>query len=105
MQARLRLIRILEVVTSRELVAPSDVVVETGLPRYTVLAYIQCLEALGVVEPVYVKGSHKLYTATPAAEKLLKALREGVKRPIEALLGVEAVASSSSAGAAAQVEA
>jgi sugar-specific transcriptional regulator TrmB len=97
---------VLEALVARDFVSPGDVVVETGLPRYMVLAYMQCLEALGVVEPVYVKGSHKLYTVTPLAEKLLKALKEGARRPIEAILaGIEAPSSQPSNASSAQVEA
>ena len=100
MEARERLIRILEVLTSRDIVAPGDVVVETGLPRYMVLAVMQCLEALGVIEQVYAKGSHKLYAATPLAAKLLHALKAGATRPVE-----ELVEASASHGASVQAEA
>jgi DNA-binding IclR family transcriptional regulator len=84
-QARERLAKILEVVVSRELVSPGDVVVETGLPRYLVLAAFQCLEALGLVEPVFSKGSYKLYSPRPLARKLLEALHAGVQEPLLAI--------------------
>ncbi len=60
----------------RELVSPSDVVVATGLPRYSVLAMFQCLEAMGFVRPVYTRGSYKLYSATIYAKKLLDMLKK-----------------------------
>ncbi len=85
LSARERLIAVLEAIVSRDLVSPGDVVVETGLPRYMVLAFFQCLEALGVVETVYSKGNHKLYTSRPIARKLLEALRSGTENPIMAL--------------------
>ncbi len=83
--ARERLKEVLEVIVSKELVSPGDAVVETGLPRYLVLAAFQCLEALGVIEPAFVKGSYKVYTPTIYAKKLLKALEAGEK-PVLALL-------------------
>jgi len=83
--ARERLKEVLEVIVSKELVSPGDAVVETGLPRYLVLAAFQCLEALGVIEPAFVKGSYKVYTPTIYAKKLLKALEAGEK-PIVALI-------------------
>ncbi len=83
--ARERLKEVLEVIVSKELVSPGDAVVETGLPRYLVLAAFQCLEALGVIEPAFVKGSYKVYTPTIYAKKLLKALETGEK-PVLALL-------------------
>ncbi len=74
--SRERLKEILEVLVSQEFVSPGDVVVKTGLPRYLVLAAFQCLEALGLVEQVYSKGSYKVYTATIYARKVLELLRE-----------------------------
>ncbi|ABM80375.1 hypothetical protein [Hyperthermus butylicus] len=85
MDARSRLISILKVIVSRDVVSPGDVVVETKLPRYLVLAAFQCLEALGIVEPVFTKGSYKLYTARSHAKKLLEALLAGAEDPILAL--------------------
>ncbi len=99
------MIRVLEALVSRDIVSPGDVVAETKLPRYMVLAFIQCLEALGVLEPVYVKGSHKVYAVTPEAKKLLEALKTKA-RPLEAFLaGIEALSSASSASASVQAEA
>jgi hypothetical protein len=85
-QARERLSRILEAIVSRDLVSPGDVVVETGLPRYLVLAAFQCLEALGILEPVFSRGSYKLYTPRPLARKLLDALKAGVRDPLLAIV-------------------
>ncbi|BEP17248.1 hypothetical protein PYJP_06000 [Pyrofollis japonicus] len=85
-ESRERLREILEAIVSKDLVSPGDVVVETGLPRYLVLAAFQCLEALGIVEPVFTKGSYKVYTSTIYAKKLLKALQAGEEKPVLALL-------------------
>ena len=84
--SRERLATILEAIVSRDVVSPGDVVVETGLPRYLVLAAFQCLEALGVIEPVFVKGSYKVYSATIYARKLLEALKAGAERPLFAIV-------------------
>ncbi len=85
-EARERLAEILEAIVGREYVSPGDVVVETGLPRYLVLAAFQCLEALGLVEQVYSRGSYKVYTATLYARRLLEALRSGSEAPLLAAL-------------------
>ena len=88
-EARARLIEILEAVTRSGYISPGDVVVATGLPRYLVLAAFQCLEALGIIEQVYSRGSYKVYTATMHARKLLDALKAGEPAPVLALLGSE----------------
>jgi hypothetical protein len=74
------------VLASREYVSPGDVVVATGLPRYLVLAMFQCLEALGVVEQVYSRGSYKVYTGTVYARKILDLLRSGEDTPVLTML-------------------
>ena len=101
--SRERLREVLEVVVSREYVSPGDVVVATGLPRYLVLAMFQCLEALGVVEQVYARGSYKVYTGTIYARKILEVLRGGSEAPVLAslLAGVPAGAPEAPAGVAA----
>lgn len=94
---RERLREVLEAVTSREFVTPGDVVVATGLPRYLVLATFQCLEALGLVEQVYSKGSYKVYTATIYARRVLELLRSG-EGPVIPLLAAGPAASTSHRG-------
>ena len=66
--------RILEVLEQRPLSA-SDVVSLTSLPRYKVLAYIQVLEALGFLEKVYSKGTHRVYVLSDLGRDALKALK------------------------------
>ncbi len=100
---RERLREVLEAVTSREFVTPGDVVVATGLPRYLVLATFQCLEALGLVEQVYSKGSYKVYTATIYARKVLELLRSG-EGPVIPLLAAGPAASTAAHGAAVAAE-
>ncbi len=97
MEARERLLKVLEAVVSRDYVSPGDVVVVTGLPRYIVLAFIQCLEALGALEPVYVRGSYKVYRATSLAGRLLNLLKAGAGVGLLEQLEGASVASASSA--------
>lgn len=75
---------ILEAIAAADLVSPGDIVVKTGLPRYLILAAFQCLEALGLIEQVYVRGSYKVYTITMHGRKVLEALRAG-EPPLSAL--------------------
>ncbi|MET1128649.1 MAG: hypothetical protein ABWW70_04970 [Thermoproteota archaeon] len=74
--ARERLVSVLEAILRKNLASPGDVAAETGLPRYYVLSVFQCLEALGVIEPAYVRGSYKLYAPTSIASAMLRQLRE-----------------------------
>ena len=85
MGCREKLVAILREIVSGRLVSPGDVVVRTGLPRYEVLGAFHVLEALGVIEAVYSRGNHKLYSPRPVAEKLLEVLEEGVSDPLEEL--------------------
>jgi len=103
--SRDRLRAVLEVLASREYVSPGDVVVATGLPRYLVLAMFQCLEALGVVEQVYSRGSYKVYTGTVYARKILDILRSGSEAPVLSLLLAGGPAASHAGPAAAVGEA
>ncbi len=84
-ESRERLVEILEALASKEYVSPGDVVVETGLPRYLVLAAFQCLEALGLIEQVYSRGSYKIYTLTIYGRRVLEALRSGEEAPFMAV--------------------
>jgi len=59
--------------------SPSDVISATGLPRYEVLAAFHILEALGLIEVVYVRGNYRLYRLSKEGEKLLHALLNGTK--------------------------
>ena len=80
-QQRDKLARILRVLVERETVTPGDVVGETGLPRYEVLAAFHFLEALGAARLVYWKGSYKIYAPTRYTRLLLEALE--AEEPLE----------------------
>ncbi len=102
-EARRRLITIVKALARKDVVSASDIVLETGLPRYYVLAVIQCLEALGFIELVYSRGSYKLYAPRPALERLLQALESGSDIAIQ-IIGVPQVREQSSNTVAAAPE-
>jgi len=52
--------------------APGDVVSETRLPRYLVLASFRCLEELGLIETFYSRGSYKIYVLTEKGQEFLE---------------------------------
>ncbi|EHP68586.1 MAG: hypothetical protein RXS23_07135 [Metallosphaera yellowstonensis] len=56
---------------------PGEVVLRTRLPRYEVLAIFHVLEGLGLIETIYSKGSHKVYTLTQRGEEVLEGLSKG----------------------------
>ncbi len=76
--AREKLLEILEALRDR-IASPSDVISTTGLPRYEVLAAFHVLEALNIIEVVYSRGNYKLYRLTSNGEKLLNALKNGLR--------------------------
>ena len=79
---RRRLINIIKAMVGR-VVTPGDIVTLTGLPRYEVLATFHVLEALGVIEPLSVKGNFKIFKLTDLGYKLLRALETYEKVEIE----------------------
>ncbi|MCC6045219.1 MAG: hypothetical protein LM572_00345 [Ignisphaera sp.] len=76
MASREKLMMILTALKDR-IVSPSDVIASTGLPRYEVLASFHILEALNIIEAVYVRGNYKLYKLSELGKKLLDALANG----------------------------
>ncbi len=67
---------ILEALRRKGASNPGDIVADTGLPRYLVLAAFQILHELGYIKLVYNKGSHKVYMLS---DKGLEYLSEPVK--------------------------
>uniref|UniRef100_A0A7J2T9Y1 ArnR1-like winged helix-turn-helix domain-containing protein n=1 Tax=Ignisphaera aggregans TaxID=334771 RepID=A0A7J2T9Y1_9CREN len=70
---REKLVMMLSALKDR-IASPSDVISSTGLPRYEVLASFHILEALNIIEVVYVRGNYKLYKLSELGKKLLEAL-------------------------------
>lgn len=82
LNSREKLLKILSSLRNR-IASPSDIISSTGLPRYEVLASFHILEALGLVETVYVRGNYKLYRLTSEGERIVEALNNGKKIAIE----------------------
>jgi len=73
---REKLVMMLNALKDR-IASPSDVIASTGLPRYEVLASFHILEALNIIEVVYVRGNYKLYKLSEQGKKVLEALANG----------------------------
>ncbi|HWQ18029.1 MAG TPA: hypothetical protein VNL13_09390 [Sulfolobales archaeon] len=76
MDPRAKLVSILSHLDGN-ILAPSDVVLKTGLPRYEVLGAFHTLEALGIVSIVHSRNNYKLYTLSELGRKVLKILMDG----------------------------
>ncbi|GAY24957.1 hypothetical protein ATG_01600 [Desulfurococcaceae archaeon AG1] len=76
MDPRAKLVSILSHLDGN-ILAPSDVVLKTGLPRYEVLGAFHTLEALGIVSIVHSRNNYKLYTLSDLGRKVLKVLMDG----------------------------
>ncbi len=67
--------------------SPGDAVAHLHAPRYKVLAAFQCLEELGLIAPLYKKGTYKIYQLTHAGRLLKeKALESSVQEVIQKAL-------------------
>lgn len=86
MDSRAKLVSILSHLDGN-ILAPSDIVVKTGLPRYEVLGAFHTLEALGIVSIVHSRNNYKLYTLSGFGKKVLEVLVRG--GDLEDLVGVE----------------
>jgi DNA-binding MarR family transcriptional regulator len=80
---------------SRHPVNPGEIIVETGLPRYEVLAAVHVLEELGFIEKIYSRGTHKVYVLTEEGKRLLEALSTGDYKLSITATGKEGVAAES----------
>ncbi len=78
MSSKEKLASILNALKDR-IASPSDIISTTGLPRYEVLAAFHILEALGLIEVVYIRGNYKLYKLSKDGEKVLNALLNRAK--------------------------
>lgn len=77
-----KLLKILSSLRNR-IASPSDIIATTGLPRYEVLAAFHILEALGLIELVYIRGNYKLYKLSSEGERIVDILSSGKKFIIE----------------------
>ncbi len=85
MDSRAKLLSILSHLDNN-ILAPSDVVVKTGLPRYEVLGAFHTLEALGIVSVVHSRNNYKLYTLSEVGKRVLEILMRGGS--LEDLVGI-----------------
>lgn len=92
MDSRAKLISILSHLNNN-ILAPSDIVVKTGLPRYEVLGAFHTLEALGIVSIVHSRNNYKLYTLSDLGKRVLEILMNGGS--LEELVSGEAGSSDS----------
>ena len=75
--------RILEAFNSYGPLSPGDVAQKLDIPRYKVLATIQCLNEFGLLEALYSRGSYKIYQTTIIGKKVLEKIKE--KEPLKDL--------------------
>jgi len=68
--------------------SPGDVVVATGKPRYLVLSALKLLEELGFVEPIYSRGTHKIYRVSRLGRFVMEVGLDELRRVVEAELEV-----------------
>ncbi len=71
------LIEVLRALSDLGVAGPGDLVASTKLPRYRVLSIVKCLEELGLIEAIYVKGSYKVYRVSIAGTRLLESVAAG----------------------------
>lgn len=55
--------------------SPGDVAQKLNVPRYKVLATIQCLSELGFLESLYSRGSYKIYQISLLGKNALERLK------------------------------
>ena len=86
---------ILELLEKEGPMSPGDAVSQIGAPRYKVLAAFQCLEELGLVAPLYKKGTYKIYQVTDAGVILRRASEKSsiADQLYQAIQGLETVGS------------
>jgi DNA-binding transcriptional ArsR family regulator len=83
------ILEVLEALDKAGVASPGDVVVATGKPRYLILSALKLLEELGFVEPIYSRGTHKIYRVSRLGYLLMELGIEGLRKAIEAELIVD----------------
>ncbi len=83
------LLEILEHLDTAGPSTPGDTVAAVGAPRYRVLAAFHCLEEMGLVVPLYSKGTYKIYQISELGRILLRAAAStgGLSLAIQEMLG------------------
>ncbi len=52
--------------------SPGDLSQKIGIPKYKALSIVSCLSELGLLEPLYVKGSYKIYRISYIGKRFLE---------------------------------
>lgn len=72
-----------------EAMSPGDVAQKLGIPKYKALSLVYCLSEMGLLEPLYSRGSYKIYRLSGLGQSLLeevmagKGLREIIEEALE----------------------
>jgi DNA-binding IclR family transcriptional regulator len=56
--------------------SPGDVAQRLGIPKYKALVTVSCLAELGLLEPLYARGSYKIYKLSSLGGIVLERLKE-----------------------------
>ncbi len=72
-----------------EAMSPGDVAQKLGIPKYKALSLVSCLSEMGFLEPLYSRGSYKIYRLSELGEALLQEVEGGreLRDIIEEALG------------------
>ncbi len=60
-----------------EAMSPGDVAQKLGVPKYKALSLVSCLSEMGLLEPLYSKGSYKIYRLSELGSALLDEIEAG----------------------------
>ncbi|MGC9112668.1 transcriptional regulator [Acidilobus sp.] len=65
-------IDLLELFKEKGPLSPGDVSQQLNMPKYKALAMVSCLSSMGLLEPLYIKGSYKIYKISLAGQQFLE---------------------------------
>ncbi|MDP8003070.1 MAG: transcriptional regulator [Caldisphaera sp.] len=76
---------IIEVFADSGPMSPGDVAQKLSMPRYKILATIQCLYEFGFLDALYSRGSYKIYQLSVLGRKFLEKAKseESIKELLE----------------------
>lgn len=66
------IIDLLELFKEKGPLSPGDVSQQLNMPKYKALAMVSCLSNMGLLEPLYVKGSYKIYKISLVGQQFLE---------------------------------
>jgi DNA-binding transcriptional ArsR family regulator len=77
------ILEVLEALDKAGVASPGDVVIATGKPRYLVLSALKLLEELGLVEPIYSRGTHRIYRVSRLGYLVMEVGLDGLRKILE----------------------